>query len=1087
MLAGAGGSRAGYESARLKLARLRLAGGDARAAAMRQIAETSARALNVERVGIWAFKGAGGRLIGVCQFQLSTASYPQTGLPDGLDFPTLLQEIRERRVVAISDVRADERTRELVGPYLGVHGIASMMLAPVIRDGNVVGAICSEQVGAPRGWSQEDRDFAACAADMAALFLEQADRMEIEASLHDRIQRELADERMMALGLLARSVAHDMNSVLGALDLIGVALEADARRDVAGHGAEMRKTVAFGARLVEQMSLFGRQEIGAPDDVDLEEMLRRIEPVLARVVFGKRFELQLGAPGATVRVAGAEMKQLVLNLCVNAGEAIAESGLVRVELREPRADEPFSPTAVVLAVTDDGIGMDEETKAHIFELLLAQGLGAGDRPLDRVGDRQARERDDRRRQRPWRGDDDPDRAAARRFVTDLGHVVPARPTATTARPRGAFRSGGGVLLFAGAALLVVVGAGFWAHRRLRAEVERQVAADMQAVLATAVRGVGVFLASAERLGALVADAPDVRAAATRGPSGGDPAALAAALGPYLQAGKLTGYVITDGPSLVVAATPGLATVGQRLTPEAFPAAEAVRAGAPHAGLPFRAPDGPVRLLVVAPIRGSGLVLGLGIDHGELSAPLLAARAGKTGETYAFDAQGVMISGSRFPQHLRRSALLGPDDDDSALRVEIRDPGGDLTRGFLPEPRRRDQPLTEGARQAIAGADGVAVIPYRDYRGVPVVGAWTWVPARGFGVLSELDAAEAFESLDALERVFTALLALLAVMGAGAVAAAALAERARRRARLAERAARRLGEYVIERKLGGGAMGEVYLARHALLRRPTALKLLRQTDGAAIDRFEREVTVTASLTHPNTIAIYDYGSSEGGSFYYAMEYLEGIDLERFVARFGPAPDARVVHILRQVYGSLAEAHGHGLVHRDIKPANIFLCRRGGVPDLVKVLDFGLAKAADGRNVTRASVVVGTPENMAPELFESADKASPVSDLYAVGCVGYTLLTGRQVFAGSSLAELCNAHLSKTPAPPSQILGRPVDAVLERVILASLAKDPALRPQSAREILALFDRSPPTSGWTLADATAFWTANGDTLARAADAVG
>jgi signal transduction histidine kinase len=380
MIAGSNGSRAGYESARLKLARLRLAGGDARAATMRQIAETSARALNVERVGIWAFKGAGGRLMGVCQFQLSTASFPQTGLPDGLDFPSLLQEIRERRVVAIGDVRADARTRELLGPYLQGHGIASMMVASVIRDGNVVGAICCEQVGPPRDWSQEDRDFAACAADMAALFLEQADRMEIEASLHDRIEKELADERMLALGLLARSVAHDMNSVLGALDLIGVALESDARLDVAGHGGELRKTVAFGARLVEQLLLFGRQETGAPDSVDLEALLRRIEPVLARIVFGRRFELALQAPGATVRVADAEMKQLVLNLCVNAGEAVGDSGLVRVELREPRADEPFSPTAVVLAVTDNGIGMDEETKAHIFEPYFsrkASGQGIG--------------------------------------------------------------------------------------------------------------------------------------------------------------------------------------------------------------------------------------------------------------------------------------------------------------------------------------------------------------------------------------------------------------------------------------------------------------------------------------------------------------------------------------------------------------------------------------------------------------------------------------------------------------------------------------------------------------------------------------
>ena len=318
--------------------------------------------------------------MGVCQFQLSTGTYPDTGLPDGLEFPSLLREIRERRVVAIRDVQADPRTSELVRPYLDVHGISSLMVASVIRDGSVVGAICFEQVGAPRDWSQEERDFAACAADMAALFLEQADRLEIEASLHDRIESERADERMRALGHLARSIAHDMNSVLGALDLIGVVLQSDARGDVAGHGAEVRQTVAFGARLIEQLLLFGRQDAGPAENLDLEQLLGLIEPVLVRLLAGKRFQLQLAAPGATVRVAPAEMKQVVLNLCMNAGEAVGTAGSVRVELREPRPDEPISPTCVVLAVADDGIGMDEEIKSRIFEPYFTrkpagQGIG----------------------------------------------------------------------------------------------------------------------------------------------------------------------------------------------------------------------------------------------------------------------------------------------------------------------------------------------------------------------------------------------------------------------------------------------------------------------------------------------------------------------------------------------------------------------------------------------------------------------------------------------------------------------------------------------------------------------------------------
>ena len=368
MLGGANDSRAGYESARLELARLRLGGGDARAVAMRQVAQTTARALGVERVGIWAFKGAGGGLMGVCQFDLRSDSFPPSGLPDGLQMPSLLAEISKRRVVAIAEARTDLRTSELRQAYLDVNGIESLMAAPVIRDGNVVGVICCEQVGAVRPWSLADRDFGACAADMAALFLEQADRLEIEASLRARRESELGDERMASLGRLARSVAHDVNNVLGALDLIGVALEADARADVAAHGGEVRRTVDFGSRLVEQLLLFGREAAATGESLDLGPLLQQIQPVLVRLLRGARLELDIAvAEGAFVQVDQSELKQVVLNLCVNAAEAVGAGGLVRIELREPRVDEPISPTSIVLAVVDDGRGMDAKTQEHIFE------------------------------------------------------------------------------------------------------------------------------------------------------------------------------------------------------------------------------------------------------------------------------------------------------------------------------------------------------------------------------------------------------------------------------------------------------------------------------------------------------------------------------------------------------------------------------------------------------------------------------------------------------------------------------------------------------------------------------------------------
>ena len=253
-----------------------------------------------------------------------------------------------------------------------------------------------------------------------------------------------------------------------------------------------------------------------------------------------------------------------------------------------------------------------------------------------------------------------------------------------------------------------------------------------------------------------------------------------------------------------------------------------------------------------------------------------------------------------------------------------------------------------------------------------------------------------------------------------------------------------------------------------------MKLLRPelTGADSIARFEREVRVTATLNHPNTIAIYDYGRTEAGAFYYAMEYLDGIDLESLVASFGALPAARVIHLLRQACGALGESHGVGVVHRDIKLANLYLCARGGVRDVLKVLDFGLVKANEAR-VTRASVIVGTPENMAPELFESAQNASPVSDVYALGCVAYTLVTGRRPFEGASLAELCNAHLTRAVVAPSRRLGAAVDPSLERLILACLAKRARERPQSMEEIVTLLERSPVARAWTRQDADLFWT--------------
>ena len=252
-----------------------------------------------------------------------------------------------------------------------------------------------------------------------------------------------------------------------------------------------------------------------------------------------------------------------------------------------------------------------------------------------------------------------------------------------------------------------------------------------------------------------------------------------------------------------------------------------------------------------------------------------------------------------------------------------------------------------AASATMGNNDFDVGGYRNYRGMKVVGAWAWLHDYGMGVATEESVNEAFQTLYVLRRVFLVLFALLVASGGAIFGFTVLVERLQASARKSALAARRLGQYVLVQEIGRGANGMVYRARHSLLRRPVAIKLLSpdMTNETNAARFEHEVQMTSQLTHPNTVAIYDYGRTPEGLFYFAMEYLGGIDLDQLVRQFGAQPEGRVIHILRQVCGSLAEAHRIGLIHRDIKPANIVLTRRGGVCDLVKVLDFGLVKAVN----------------------------------------------------------------------------------------------------------------------------------------------
>jgi serine/threonine-protein kinase len=290
-------------------------------------------------------------------------------------------------------------------------------------------------------------------------------------------------------------------------------------------------------------------------------------------------------------------------------------------------------------------------------------------------------------------------------------------------------------------------------------------------------------------------------------------------------------------------------------------------------------------------------------------------------------------------------------------------------------------------------------------------------------------------------------------------------------------ASQLGQYTLERKIGEGGNGAVYRAHHALLRRPTAIKLLLPDRVGLdnLDRFEREVQNMSQLTHPNTVAIFDYGRSPDGVFYYAMEYLGGIDLEHLVRRYGAQPSDRVIRILIQVCGALHEAHQAGLIHRDIKPANIILCERGTVLDVAKVVDFGLVKEITRDTASSTSIVLGTPAYVAPEAITDPDRITHAVDLYALGAVGYFLVTGKRVFEGKTAVDLCIQHVTQPPVPPSQITattGRAIAPGLEAILLTCLAKQPAERYRSAAALADALEAVAPSSDWTKRDAVAWW---------------
>jgi len=690
---------------------------------------------------------------------------------------------------------------------------------------------------------------------------------------------------------------------------------------------------------------------------------------------------------------------------------------------------------------------------------------------------------------------------------------------------------------------LVAGFGWWGNRQLRSTVQAGLDAQLSATLNANVTALGIWSTNQIRLAMALADDPAVRRSAAAIFQSVPPArrdfrasdevaAFVEVTRPRLvQLGYEVAQLVTTD-LLVVANSARPRLIGNNAVSDAHTNqfAELFATGQPVIITPFR-PEmlmqqrmaqnlleqtrpgsifrrirprvqptavrrrGDVTYMqVAAPVRDdAGRIIGalaliIKPDQ-EFSRILSVARSGRSGETYAFDQTGLLVSHSRFEKQLKQLGLLDETNTTSALNLRLQDPGGDLTKGYpLATEEAGARPLIRLVASALDGENRVVVEPSRDYRGVPVVGASCWLPQFGFGVATQINADEAYQPLRVLQLVFVVLVLFLLLCATGLFVFSYANLAWRQRLNAAELKLKQLGQYTLEEKVGEGGMGVVYRARHALLRRDTAVKLLLpgRADAEAVARFEREVCLTCQLTHPNTIQVYDYGHTPEGIFYYAMEYLRGVNLHDLVVRFGPQPESRVAYILAQICDSLAEAHGLGLIHRDIKPGNVFLCRRGGLSDCVKVLDFGLVReyratasvpASDGKeggdgNGSGGRVLEGTPWFMSPEAVRDTAPTDPRSDLYSLGALGYFLLTGCFIFDAETVEEVHEKQLTTPPVPLRERTANLISPEMEQILMRCLEKDKDQRPASAVELRALLLALPTAADWPPEARLAWW---------------
>ncbi|HQR70531.1 MAG TPA: serine/threonine protein kinase [Burkholderiaceae bacterium] len=655
--------------------------------------------------------------------------------------------------------------------------------------------------------------------------------------------------------------------------------------------------------------------------------------------------------------------------------------------------------------------------------------------------------------------------------------------------------------------LLLIGLGYWTYTGVREALAETRAASLEALLGTVVKGLDVWayehMAEAQR----TARNPTVVAQATQfvhdrrgalaepGRCTQEAERLGAEVQARLSTSGVVAFRILDSDGRVLSSKDPR-RCGQRIRSGVFrERLDRVFDGKPQFVRPFpdeaelsvRDADGTLRPVAwfMAPIRvGEGapvaaLAMGVATDR-ELETIFTAARPGATGEAYAFGDSGLMLSSSR---QLDTPSIEGVPAPRPAPgeRMHVRDPGGPVAEGYVPTLESAARPLTRAAALAIAARSktaeidrrGVIATPYRGYRGYDVIGAWQWLPAYDFGVAAEISADEAFSTLRYVTISLSVIGGIVALTLVAAFMSAYLLARLTRQFGRVQR----LGAYTLERQISEGGMATIYLARHALLKRPTAIKILKKhvaTD-EFVHRFEREVQLASQLLHPNTVEIYDFGRTPEGQPYYVMEYLDGVTLAELVEHSGRVPPGRAIHILRQVAAALREAHARGMVHRDVKPENVMLCRRGE-DDVVKLLDFGLVKnleRAETRDVTKQLKIVGTPRYMAPERLLNPSDVDARSDIYALGAVAYFLLTGKPIFEGDDSLVISN-QVMHTPAPRVRAAGVEVPQGLDDLVAACLEKDRNRRPASAEAFIETLDRVASRLAWTQLDAAAWWSA-------------